>query len=186
MPNNVALRLLVKILGPMPGAFRGPYPSRDEAFAALRTPDGRINRGGARTAETLGFPASADLGWVAEDLAEFRRLRFARYKDATIILGNLQCAVLADRVTGVKYARYFRDQHGPLSQTTFGQVIAHLNEEIRLDPTEPDLYWERAETLFGQKQWDRAYADYARALEVAPLAWALRPLVQRRLDALTH
>jgi tetratricopeptide (TPR) repeat protein len=170
----------------MPGAYRGPYPTREEAFAALRKPDGRMNRGGSWTAESLGFLASADLRCVLEDLAGVREFRFAGYKGATIILGNSQRTILADRVTGKAYARYTRDPGESLGRATFAEAIEQLNEEIRLDPAEPEPYWERAEVFLGQREWDRAYADYVRALEVAPPDWPLRPEIQSRLASLSH
>lgn len=35
-PNNAAVKLLVSVLGPMRGAYAGPYPSRQEAAAHLK------------------------------------------------------------------------------------------------------------------------------------------------------
>ena len=35
VPNNAAVRLMAALFGPMPGSYDGPYPTREEALAAL-------------------------------------------------------------------------------------------------------------------------------------------------------
>lgn len=37
LPYNTGVMLLTALFGPMPGTYRGPYPSRDEAVALLET-----------------------------------------------------------------------------------------------------------------------------------------------------
>ena len=185
-PNNAAVMLLVQALGPMPGSYRGPYPTREEAFAALRKPQGRVPPGGAWTAKTFGLPGESPLGWLADDPGGRREIRYAAFQGSTVILGTLRRAFLVDRSTGVMYARYLRGPGELVGPGGVGELVRELGEEIRLEPWNPELYRERAEILLGEKDEDGAYADFVRALEVAPPDWGLRPQVESRRDSLSH
>ncbi|MBI2923361.1 MAG: hypothetical protein HYY18_20075 [Planctomycetes bacterium] len=113
--NNFAMRMLVRWGGPMKGSYVGPYPTREEAFAALRVSKGRIEDGftTAEFAKQLGIPPPDErrlihVRWLFEPDA---RLRHATLPDRTVVAGNEKYAVIFARTTGEPFAVYQNAAH---------------------------------------------------------------------------
>ncbi|MCE9580985.1 MAG: hypothetical protein K8T20_00560 [Planctomycetes bacterium] len=110
--NNVALRGLIHTFGPMKGSYVGPYPTREEAAAALRgaketvafTPDP------AALNAALGLPPPPSAGLARMMFYRFDteppKLSVARIPGGTVIVGNEERAVLIEAATGKPYAQY--------------------------------------------------------------------------------
>lgn len=108
--NNFAMRMLIRWGGPMKGSYVGPYPAREEAFAALRASEARIEEGFTteELAGTLGIPKPDErrllhIRWLFEPGA---RLRHATLPDGTVVVGNEKYAVLFVKATGEYFAVY--------------------------------------------------------------------------------
>jgi hypothetical protein len=110
--NNAALRGLIRTFGPMKGSYVGPYPTREEAAAALRgakekvafTPDL------AAFNTSLGLPPPPSEGLARMMFYRFdlepQKLSVARVAGGTVIVGNEERAVLIEAATGRPYAQY--------------------------------------------------------------------------------
>lgn len=108
-PNNIAVRIMVRVFGPMRGTYHGPYPTREETREVLRGSEVIV------TARALGYARSP--GGLTGDCAQLARqfppterepaARCAIFERSTVVLGHRDYAVLVDRHTGHQYARYY-------------------------------------------------------------------------------
>jgi hypothetical protein len=96
-PNNVAVRLMIRLFGPMSGAYTGPYPTRHEAFDALRLADPGVK---------LSDEDRKAIKGLSSTLGDDPELRVADYKGETRVIGTSTAAVLMSVHTGEVYARY--------------------------------------------------------------------------------
>ena len=105
LPNNAAIVLLTKVLGPMRGTYHGPYPDREEAREVLR---------GSR--DVVALEALQSSSQQPRDCGALKALfpprenepvaRCALFRDSTFVFGYAGRATLMARETGVAYARY--------------------------------------------------------------------------------
>jgi hypothetical protein len=105
VPNNVAIVVMTGLLGPMRGTYHGPYPTPEQARAALR-----------RSSDVADIEALRSFHHPIHDCAALRAeyppraglpaLSCAVFEDSTIVLGAGGEAVLFDSQTGTRYARY--------------------------------------------------------------------------------
>jgi hypothetical protein len=117
-PNNLTLELLVAAFGPMRGTYHGPYPTFEEASAAVRAESAlAVDPGVAREAGRGGIPAL-----TCRSLADDRRSdrdpwpdgaappseRCAEFQGETVLLTVEDRIVLLERRTGTRYAMYYR------------------------------------------------------------------------------
>lgn len=116
LPNNLAVTLLSAALGPMLGTYHGPYPTRDEAFAALERARARSSRAEILAGpQRIGLPNATDRQALEQSLQHLHRsedLACATLQDATVLVGAARDGVLPgrvllfDRATGERYALY--------------------------------------------------------------------------------
>jgi len=129
-PNNVAIKILASAFGPVPGNYHGPYPTKEEAFSALRYATETVSiKDVKQVAEKLGLPEDRDLWRLELKLHMYLRdgkytrpdvVKYAVFKDETAILGIGRWAVLVALKTGEAYAVYFnRDQTSNLGTSNF-------------------------------------------------------------------
>jgi hypothetical protein len=123
-PYNFALTTMIKTFGPMEGSFTGAYPSKDEAWAALKKSKQQLSVAEIKQAfEEKSIPRRLK-GLFAKDVRQLRggyqmdstahyaeRWRpYAVFGETLIIAGGWQ-AVLIDRGTGRAYAYYRFYEH---------------------------------------------------------------------------
>jgi tetratricopeptide (TPR) repeat protein len=186
-PNNLAIEILTTLLGPMKGAYTGPYPSRGEAIQAVKTSKLQFLPGEfSRDASELGLPSGEPLESLERQLERFLDkdlpIGAAVYRDETIILGREKCVYLVERRTAKIYARYvFRYSAWMLlADGEVDKAIAGLDHAVEVDPRNPEYLQERGDAYAAKGDAARAAADYRKALEVAPAAWYRRTDVERK------
>src|SRR5262245_33457071 len=57
----------------------------------------------------------------------------------------------------------------------FEEAVTAAGEELRLDPAEPEIFFNRGQALAGLERFEEAAADYERALGMDASASALDP-----------
>ena len=116
-PNNLTLEILVATFAPMRGTYHGPYPTSEEANAAVRREAGlTVHPAVARSAgwgeiPGAGCRALADahrydgVPWSGEPPPSER---CAEFQGETVILTVDDRIILLERRTGKRYAMYAR------------------------------------------------------------------------------
>lgn len=129
LPNNLALKWLSRRLGPMPGAYVGPYPTKEEAWRRVRDAQPSLPHGALdRESITLG-------GRVVElDDALSRRLgaTFARTDGdlAVVELDGGTFILRGDRTDGGDSAMAVVDANG---KRVVARWLVSDQERTRLD-----------------------------------------------------
>lgn len=77
LPNNLVLLALGAVFGSMPGAYDGPYPTEEEAFALVAAAKPVRVRDGAREVKVASRPLDADLLGLLDGFTPEPRLRLA-------------------------------------------------------------------------------------------------------------
>jgi hypothetical protein len=107
--HNLVVTLLVRVLGPMHGAYDGPYPTASQAWESLEDApvSFRVQR---LCANCLVAFEVAECGAVARAAAAQgagdTEARCAVFEERTLVIGTEQTAILIDRGRGEKYAVY--------------------------------------------------------------------------------
>ena len=122
VPNNAVVKLLVTVLGPMPGVYRGPYPSKTEAVAQLAasSPVSResVNQGGIVVS---GQAVQLEKNTVTELVRQFPTEEFSGVlfgpKQELLLLTSTgqrgRAVTLIDRQRGRSFATYYDELRSP-------------------------------------------------------------------------
>jgi hypothetical protein len=104
-PNNAAITMMATLFGPMPGAYHGPYPDREQAREALRRSKDTVyaNLFGGGFGPVKDCAALRDVAGLQGD---HPTARCALFESSTLLLGYEDRIVLVDRDTGRSYAHY--------------------------------------------------------------------------------
>lgn len=186
-PNNLAMELLTRVFGPMPGAYRGPYPNFDEALRTLQTSSLRFPPSElSRHAAALGLPAGEPLEYLQREISFLDAdiaIGAGIFQDEVVVLGREKYLLLVDRRTGRPFARhlFLYSAWMLLANGEFDKAIAGLDHAIEVDPRNPEHFRERGDAYAGKGDTARATADYRKALEVAPADWHGRGAVEWKL-----
>ncbi len=118
LPNNLVLLTLGALFGPMPGAYDGPYPTAEEAFALLEAAKPVTVRDGARPVVVAGHAIDEELldllgpMYGPRGLDTPRAYRLAVVDDRCLVVGDGDAAfdevVLVDVEGRRKIAWYGR------------------------------------------------------------------------------
>ncbi len=156
-PNNVAVRMMIGSFGPMTGAYTGAYPTRLEAFSAIRAAGPEVK---------LSEADRQALKWRLSQLGADPLVRVADYKSETRIIGTSKVVALMAVATDEVYAAYFFDSLG--QEENVEAAIQELNLGLSMDPEHADFYLRRAYCLQTKGEKEKAAADYREYLKRAP------------------
>lgn len=122
LPNNAVVKLLVTVLGPMPGVYTGPYPSKAEAVAQLAASSAvsreSVNQG---TVVVSGQSVQLDKDTVSELVRQFPTEEFSGIlfgpKQELLLLTSSgprgRAVTLIDRRRGRSFATYYDEIKSP-------------------------------------------------------------------------
>jgi len=108
-PNNLALRMMATLFGPMPGSYQGPYPTAGEATDTLANAHGAILEDGSIEFAGTTVALSRELSSWAEDcLSDIAiptdghqfGLQAALTDSGVLVFGNATATVMVERETG--------------------------------------------------------------------------------------
>lgn len=107
-PNNVAVRLMASVFGPMPGTYHGPYPTKEEVRALLRENPRRVEmKEVGLELVALGLPPERHSGFpCTRGVPPEAEWAVLDYRGETIIVATENWAVLLERARGRTYAEY--------------------------------------------------------------------------------
>jgi len=98
------------LIGPMPGSYHGPYPTRYEADACLNESLQTFQRDAfPEEAKRVGLPANAEFpanGRYRGRSSESKIFTIALFQGETVIVGDGSLCWLLDRRSGRTYATY--------------------------------------------------------------------------------
>ena len=107
-PNNAGVRMMIGLFGPMPGAYRGAYPTKSEVVGLLARDTRRYSTqevGGALLA--AGFPRSGNWGAICtKGTPPDLRWGVFDIQGEAILVATPEEATLFDKSTGRVFARY--------------------------------------------------------------------------------
>lgn len=95
LPNNLVLHTLGALFGPMPGAYDGPYPTEEEAFALLAAAKPVTVRDGAREVVVDGRAIDEELLELLGPRYRALALALDRPRAYRLALVDDRCLVLA-------------------------------------------------------------------------------------------
>ena len=114
-PNNMAIRLMIKLFGPMRGTYQGAIPTKEEAFEAIRdvrktVESEKFHQSGAKT----GMPQNPELiiqlqnvgGSAIMSPLSYGKVGWLTWKEDTLIVGNSWAVWLVDKKRGRLYGGY--------------------------------------------------------------------------------
>ena len=129
-PNNIAIKLWTKLLGPQPNVYKGYYPSRHETDSLLGIGTPKIQF--KREDQTIDFQYNGELIQIEDNLNQHRIFLIRRQvisgdlfmsnkvDSANVLILKGECiifqpfwdaekpgTILADKKTGKVFARYF-------------------------------------------------------------------------------
>lgn len=124
LPNNAVVQLLCTVLGPMPGVYTGPYPSKAEALAQL-TAASAVSRESVSSGTVVvsGQSVSLDKATVAELVRQFPTEEFSGVlfgpKQELLLLASTgqrgRAVTLIDRNRGRSFATYYDEANSPVA-----------------------------------------------------------------------
>lgn len=107
--NNLALRMMATLFGPMPGSYQGPYPTAAEATDTLANADvASIDEGSIEFAGTTVVLSKELSNWAEDCLSDVAippdgrqfGLQASLTDSGVLVLGNATATVMVERETG--------------------------------------------------------------------------------------